>query len=72
MRDGERRARHPNAHLAGGARAPDLARSRADAAEAMIAMDLPVDDWEVMKAEIMAGVVARVPEVGTWVDRPDE
>ena len=30
-------------------------RSRAEAAEAIIAMDLPVGDWEQMKAEIIAG-----------------
>lgn len=71
MRDGERKARKPDAHLAEGARAPDRAGSRADAAEALIAMDLPVDDWEVMKSEIMAGALARVPEDGTLVDRSD-
>lgn len=30
-------------------------RSRAEAAEAIIAMDLPFGDWEQMKAEIIAG-----------------
>ena len=29
--------------------------SRAEAAEAIIAMDLPFGDWEQMKAEIIAG-----------------
>ena len=38
-------------------------RSRGEAAEAIIAMDLPVGDWEQMKAEIIAGAIAGLPEV---------
>ena len=69
MRDGKPKARNPDVHSAEIAGAPDRGRSRADAAEAMIAMDLPVDDWEVMKAEIMAP--ARPREFGIRVDRSD-
>lgn len=38
-------------------------RSRAEAAEAIIAMDLPVAEWEDMKAEIIAGATGGMPEV---------
>lgn len=38
-------------------------RSRAEAAEAIIAMDLPVGDWDHMKAEIIAGATEGLPEV---------
>lgn len=37
-------------------------RSRIAAAEALIAMDLPVGDWEQMKAEIAAGALDGLPE----------
>ena len=69
MRDTETDDWNADTHAAPGGRAPGRARSRADAAEAMIAMDLPVDDWEVMKAEIMAP--ARPREFGIRVDRSD-
>ena len=36
---------------------------RRDALDAMFAMDAPVDDWEIMKAEIEAG---RYPEIPGW------
>ena len=40
----------------------DFAKRR-DALDAMFAMDAPVDDWEIMKAEIEAG---RYPETPAW------
>jgi len=36
-------------------RTPQHLFSRAEAAEAIIAMDLPFGDWKQMKAEIIAG-----------------
>ncbi len=38
--------------------------SRAAAASALIAMDLPVGEWEQMKAEIITGATEGLPEVG--------
>lgn len=37
-------------------------RSRAEAAEAIIAMDLPIGDWEQLKAEIISGATSGTPE----------
>ena len=39
-------------------------RSRKEAAEALIAMDLPAGDWDQMKAEILAGALDDLPEAG--------
>jgi len=39
-------------------------RSRSEAAEAIIAMDLPVADWAEMKAEILGAAAVGPPEVG--------
>ncbi len=39
-------------------------QSRAEAAEALIAMNEPVGDWAEMKAEIAASRVHGLPEVG--------
>lgn len=39
-------------------------RSRADAAAAMIAMELPVGDWDQMKAEIVEAALAGLPDPG--------
>lgn len=36
--------------------------SRAEAAEAIIAMDLPIGDWEQMKAEIISGATSGMLE----------
>ncbi|MCA1570226.1 MAG: ribbon-helix-helix domain-containing protein [Chloroflexi bacterium] len=39
-------------------------RSRAEAAAALIAMEPPVGDWEEMKAEIVDGALAGLPDRG--------
>lgn len=39
-------------------------RTRAEAAAALIAMDLPVSDWDQMKAEIVEGALAGLPDPG--------
>lgn len=36
-------------------------RSRAAAAESLLGLGAPVDDWEVMKAEIERGAMPRTP-----------
>ncbi|MGH2446567.1 MAG: CopG family transcriptional regulator [Candidatus Limnocylindria bacterium] len=38
-------------------------RSRTEAAEALIAMNLPIGDWEEIKGEIAASKIEGLPEV---------